>query len=57
VCFFFINFDLFFLLNTAIEVKLVRRMHKELAEKSERLAKMNPINYFSTTIQSDMKKI
>jgi cation transport ATPase len=36
-----INFGVFFILNTGIEVKIVRRMHKELQEKRERQAKMN----------------
>jgi hypothetical protein len=36
-----INFGVFFLLNTGIEVKLVRRMHKELQEKRDKLTKMN----------------
>jgi hypothetical protein len=41
IVYFVINFCFFFILNTGIEVKLVRRMHKELKEKRERLAKMN----------------
>jgi hypothetical protein len=40
VCF-FINFGFFFVLNTGIEVKMVRRMHKELKEKRERHDRMN----------------
>jgi hypothetical protein len=39
--YFAFNFGVFFILNTGVEVKLVRRMHKELREKRERLAKMN----------------
>jgi hypothetical protein len=34
----------FFILSTGIEVKIVRRMQKELREKRERLAKMNAPN-------------
>jgi hypothetical protein len=41
IVYFLINFGVFFILNTGIEVKIVRRMHKELQEKRERLAKMN----------------
>jgi hypothetical protein len=41
VVYFMINFGMFFILNTVIETKLVWRMHKELAEKRERLATMN----------------
>jgi hypothetical protein len=47
--YFVINFGVFFILNTGIEVKIVRRMHKELQEKRERLAKMNDSKSFSTT--------
>jgi hypothetical protein len=41
IVYFVINFGVFFTLNTAFEVKIVRRMHKELKEKRERIAKMN----------------
>jgi hypothetical protein len=41
VVYFIINFGFFFVLNTILEVKIVRRMHKELQEKRERLSKMN----------------
>jgi hypothetical protein len=41
IVYFFINFGVFFTLNTGIEVKIVRRMQKELKNKRERLAKMN----------------
>jgi hypothetical protein len=41
IVYFVINFGVFFALNTGIEIKLVRRMHKELTEKRERLTKMN----------------
>jgi hypothetical protein len=41
IVYFCINFGVFFILNTVIEVKIVRRMQKELKEKRERLAKMN----------------
>jgi hypothetical protein len=49
VVYFVIDFALFFTLNTGIEVKLVRRMHKELIDKKERLAKMNAS---STTVET-----
>jgi hypothetical protein len=38
IVYFVVNFGLFFILNTGIEVKLVHRMHKELKEKRARLA-------------------
>jgi hypothetical protein len=41
IVYFLINFGVLFILNTGIEIKLVRRMHKELTEKRERLAKMS----------------
>jgi hypothetical protein len=41
IVYFVINFCFFFIVNTGIEVKLVRRMHTELQEKRQRLAKMN----------------
>jgi hypothetical protein len=41
IVYFVINFGVFFTLNTGIEVKIVRRMHKELWMKRERLTKMN----------------
>jgi hypothetical protein len=41
IVYFLINFGAFFILNTTLEVKLVRRMHDELVQKRERLAKMN----------------
>jgi hypothetical protein len=41
ICYFVINFGAFFILNTGVEVKIVRRMHKELKEKRQRLARMN----------------
>jgi hypothetical protein len=41
IVYFCINFGIFFILNTGLEVKIVRRMQKELREKRERLAKMN----------------
>jgi hypothetical protein len=41
IVYFAINFLAFFVLNTVVEVKLVRRMHKEMKEKRERMAKMN----------------
>jgi hypothetical protein len=42
--YFSINFGVFLILNTTIEVNIVRRMQKELREKRERLAKMNSAN-------------
>jgi hypothetical protein len=41
IVYFVINFLFFFILNTAVEVKIVRRMHKELKDKRERMAKMS----------------
>jgi hypothetical protein len=41
VVYFVINFGLFFILNTVIEVKIVRRMHKEMKDKRERMAKLH----------------
>jgi hypothetical protein len=65
IVYFVINFGLFFVLNTGIEVKLVWRMHRELREKRERLAKMNNVavdrlsssNFETTsTVKTDKKK-
>jgi hypothetical protein len=44
IVYFVINFGAFFALNTGIEVKIVRRMHRELQDKRERIAKMNASN-------------
>jgi ABC-type multidrug transport system fused ATPase/permease subunit len=41
VLYFFISFGVFFIVNTVIEVKICRRMQKELREKRKRFAKMN----------------
>jgi hypothetical protein len=41
IVYFVINFGAFFILNTILEVKIVRRLQKELKEKRERLVKMN----------------
>jgi hypothetical protein len=41
IVYFCINFGVFFIVNTGLEVKIVRRMQKELKEKRKRLAKMN----------------
>jgi hypothetical protein len=46
--YFCISFCIFFFLNTGLEVKIVRRMQKELKEKRERLAKMNAEKLAST---------
>jgi hypothetical protein len=43
IVYFCINVAVFFVMNTGLEVKIVRRMQKELREKRERLAKMNAI--------------
>jgi hypothetical protein len=44
IAYFVINFGVFFILNTGLEIKLVRRMQKELKEKRERLAAINTAN-------------
>jgi ABC-type multidrug transport system fused ATPase/permease subunit len=44
IVYFCINFGVFFILNTSLEIKIVRRMQKELREKRERFAKMNAAN-------------
>jgi hypothetical protein len=49
ILYFCINFGVFFILNTVLEVKIVRRMQKELKEKRERLFKMNAPNSALTT--------
>jgi hypothetical protein len=41
---FVINFGVFFFLNAGVEVRIVRRMHKELKEKRERLARIRGKN-------------
>jgi hypothetical protein len=41
IVYFVINFAVFFILNTGIEVKIVQGMHKELKDKRERHARMN----------------
>jgi hypothetical protein len=60
VVYFVFNFGLFFTLNTAIEVNLVRRMRKELQEKRDRLAKMNAdkssVSVVATTGSADFSK-
>jgi hypothetical protein len=59
IVYFVINFGVFFTLNTIIEVKIVRRMHKELKEKRERMAKMNVSSAAKSsldTVQSDQEK-
>jgi hypothetical protein len=55
IVYFVINFGLFFILNTGLEVKIVRRMHKELREKRERLAKMNENKLSNTTLTAPSK--
>jgi hypothetical protein len=54
IVYFFANFAAFFILNTGIEVKIVRRMHKELKEKRERLAKMNAAK--SSTVAASLSE-
>jgi hypothetical protein len=49
IIYFVINFGAFFLLNTCIEVKIVRRMHKELKDKRERMAQLNATNSSKST--------
>jgi hypothetical protein len=44
IVYFVINFVIFFIANTGIEIKTVRRMHKELVEKRERIAKMKELS-------------
>jgi ABC-type multidrug transport system fused ATPase/permease subunit len=60
VVYFVINFGAFFILNTGLEAKIVRRMHKELKEKRERMAKLNSSKPSSTelanTSQADEEK-
>jgi hypothetical protein len=57
VMYFCINFGVFFMLNTGLEVKIVRRMQKELRAKRERLAKMNaPNSALKTSSVRDEKK-
>jgi hypothetical protein len=50
VLYFLINFALFFAISTIIEVMILQRMHKELAEKRERMARMNA---YKTTVLAD----
>jgi hypothetical protein len=54
IVYFVINFGFFFIINTGIEVKIVRRMHKELAEKRECIANMNS-SKSATSLSSDIK--
>jgi hypothetical protein len=60
IVYFAINFGVFFILNTGIEVKIVRRMHKELNKKRERLAKMSGSNISQLAdekkVEEDLKK-
>jgi hypothetical protein len=50
--YFVINFGVFFILNTGLEVKIVRRMHKELKEKRERIAKMKAFSSLAGTAKT-----
>jgi hypothetical protein len=59
IVYFVINFGVFFILNTGIEIKIVRRMQKELKEKRKRMAKMNashPSSSALTTIDLEAEK-
>jgi hypothetical protein len=49
ICYFSINFGFFFLLNTGIEVQIVHRMHTELKEKRERMAKLRSFSLLAGT--------
>jgi hypothetical protein len=49
IVYFCINFGVFFILNTGMEVNIVRHMHKELKEKRKRLAKMN---FYKSAVQT-----
>jgi hypothetical protein len=52
VVYFIINFLFFFIVNTLIEIQIVRRMHKELEDKRARMAKMRssiPLTSISAT--------
>jgi hypothetical protein len=53
IVYFLINFGLFFILNTSIEVKIVRRMHTELKEKRERIAKMSASSTTSSVVSTE----
>jgi hypothetical protein len=62
VVYFVINCAVFFVVNTSIEVKIVRRLHKEIKEKRARIAQMNHKTSSSTaatlsTNQQDNRKI
>jgi hypothetical protein len=57
IVYFCINFGVFFILNTSLEVKIVRRMQKELKEKRKRLAKMNAPKYAVETGSVGNEKI
>jgi hypothetical protein len=50
IVYFFINFGAFFIINTVFEVKIVRRMQKELREKRERMGRMNAPKTLASTI-------
>jgi hypothetical protein len=56
IVYFVLNFVVFFILNTAIEVKLVRRMHKELDDKRERIARMNSDDKMKNEIEDKKKE-
>ena len=59
LCFYFvINFVTFFIINTTVEVNIVRRLRKELAEKKLRMEQMNQVVSMRTrrTLDQDSKK-
>jgi hypothetical protein len=55
--YFCINFVVFFILNTGIEIKLVRRMKKELQEKRKRAAKMNTSKSHDSPLIAQTKEV
>jgi hypothetical protein len=52
IVYFCLNFVVFFVLNTGIEVNIVRRMHKELKEKRERMVKISGSDPSASTTSS-----
>jgi hypothetical protein len=57
IIYFLISFGVFFTLNTTIEVKIVRRMHKELKEKRERLSNMKNTSPSADTSSSTSQSL
>jgi hypothetical protein len=56
IVYFMINFGLFFILNTGLEVKMIRRMQCELKEKRKRIAKMNLVKTVSYSVEKKSQK-